>query len=92
MTPLKTIKVQVTDDDIKKGIIRNCSQCPVANAIIRTTGIIAVSVGAYSACIEYSDVLAGYYTLPDDATDRIRVFDYTGRMDPFEFELEIDDD
>lgn len=32
----KTVDIEVTDEDIKKGIRSNCSNCPITLAVLRT--------------------------------------------------------
>ena len=83
--------IEVTRGDVGNGQ-RFCSDsCPVAVAIKRSTGLAHVSVA-----IEYVRLAAENRThclisLPFDVGERISAFDRGEGMEPFSFELELEE-
>lgn len=79
------MKIQVTQEDIDKGLCRSPAHCPVAIAIRRETGNSA-TVYAPVVFINGLDVVE----LPDDASAFVNKFDRGLELvEPFEFELDI---
>ena len=76
------MRIKVTEEDIAEGTRCCNTSCPVANAALRTSRESTVSCG--TASIRIGD---RRYILPDSVGARIKRFDETGIMEPFEFEL-----
>lgn len=79
------MRIEVTEEDIRKGVRLDCYECPVALAISRAT--------ESDAHVEGDVMLDGnrrrVFVLPDEVTRRIRVYDFVGEMEPFSFDLAI---
>lgn len=77
------IRIEVTAEDIERGVLADCTECPVALAVERATGdqahVYDGSVTLTSDCV--------YTSLPDDVNRRIRAYDAGESMVPFSFEL-----
>jgi len=91
--------ITITEEDIKAG--KRCSPCGCRTAIAarRTfgcpvhVGIDEIYLNAQYSQDGYDGSLIGYEDfadLPEDATHRIRLYDRTGHMEPFSFEIDID--
>lgn len=89
--------IYVTQADIDAETIpslaRYCETCPVSRAISRQTKLTSVSVslgrvfhGPPRPRWERANI-----GLPPNACEAIHNFDMGGKMEPFEFELEIDE-
>lgn len=81
------MRIEVTQEDIDRGV-RNCNRgCPVARAIRRCSGETCVSVGDTGCTVGRKR-----HTLPAEAVARIRAFDRpNGVMVPFAFDLDETD-
>jgi hypothetical protein len=93
--------VEVTqEEDIRAGCQGEGTNCPVARAVVRATGIpyawvcsrfIAVYAtwedATNSPLEDYKERSLKYWTTPDEASWRIRLYDETGYMSPFSFQL-----
>ena len=75
------MKVQVTEEDIAKGVPLKIHKCPVARAIARVVGK-EVRVANLSYSFDGSE-----FPLPSVAIDFIADFDIGRPVQPFEFEL-----
>lgn len=85
------MRIQVTIDDIAKGVKGVSESCPVALAIKRQLNPEGVTVGAWN--IDWYQSGKGYWAkLPKDSKVHrfITDFDRGDLVDPFEFELIID--
>jgi len=88
--------IKVEQKHIDKGIKTSCHLCPVALAIA-DSGCIEegqqVTVGTITASIRWGEEGMSLKTcrLPDFVGDRIRRFDCTGDMFPFDFEAYWED-
>jgi hypothetical protein len=80
----KTIKE--TEEHIKSGIRMSAHYCPVANAL-NDAGFKGAGVCSSDWRFENR---TGYIPLPSEVGERIRRFDATGKMEPFEFEVSVD--
>lgn len=78
--------IQVTQTDIDTGTPLNGSECPVANAIRRSSKMASVWVGFFAVRLEDK-----WYQLPKEASRRIRRLDKTLGMKPFCFELNLEE-
>lgn len=76
--------INVTSEDIRKGLRGNGSYCPIARAIRRQTKR-RVNVAGYSYCL----VDRKKYWLPDDAERFVRAFDDFQHVEPFNFHLPV---
>lgn len=79
----KKVVINVTNEDLKKGKIRDPLFCPVALAA-RREGIENASVGLY-----YLTILdqPRSYLLPDEVVKFIAAYDRGEKVAPFSFEL-----
>ncbi len=75
------MKVEVTIEDIAKGVRGDCDNCPVALALKRK-GYPSALVGR---CAIYLTPNSGAHYLSDEVSRRIGEFDRDGTMVPFEF-------
>lgn len=86
--------IQVTQDDIDKGVKNNTKFCPIARAMVRTLGLDGVDdifVGYTVAEVQYAtDGPLEYLEcpLPTEAKDFIEQFDTDHTVEPFEFEVD----
>jgi hypothetical protein len=91
--------VTVTEEDIRSGCQADGENCPIARAVIRATGIpyawicglfIAVYATRNDALAPphgYKEKSLKHWITPVEAARRIRLYDATGYMRPFTFEL-----
>lgn len=90
--------VTVSKEDIAQGCRADGEDCPVARAVVRATGIpyawvCAAFIAVYDTPEDKDDIgdyqskAVKYWQTPEDAVNRIRFYDATGRMNRFEFEL-----
>ena len=82
---MRTITVEVTQDDIDQGRRRSSCECPVALAVKRATGAEWVIVGCSS--VDIGDNKQPF-RLPDDARQFISNYDLGFRPEPITFTLE----
>lgn len=90
MKEMKTIHIEVTQDDINRGIPKNACRCPIALAVRRTTGVEC----AVRPCGSYlhqngSGIDVVSFALPDIASRFIKMFDEYGSVQPFSFDISI---
>jgi hypothetical protein len=83
------MRINVTQEDINKGCQNDSGTCPIALALSRATGN-AVHVRAIYASV-YNWSLLYTTDLPIEARLFIRDFDSGKHVDPFSFELELQD-
>jgi hypothetical protein len=86
----KTIRVEVTAEDIRKGVVGSCDACPVAKALRRTFRTKSATVyyvrSATPRCsVKKLDALP----LPLDAAKFAANFDDGKPVSPFSFDLRI---
>lgn len=85
-----TLKVQVTEDDIKQGVRNECENCPIAKAICRAANyqyivdVVGPEVYFYSSRGDKPKAF-----LPIEITQAIVMYDSNGPMSPMEFDIEI---
>ena len=86
---MKTIKIEVTEEDIRKGVRDNCRECPIASACNRA-GLKYPSV--YPEEIQYwqNIGLKGWRTSAE-VEYWIADYDAGKPVTPFSFEMEIED-
>ena len=86
------IKVEVTQEDIAKGVRADCDFCPVALALRRATGWIwAVRKMRAERFSYFVFVPHLVVALPHVVETFIDTFDKSGEGSPFSFELELND-
>lgn len=78
------VRIDVTQEDIACGCRGNGLACPVGRAAQRALADNTVFAGP--ALLWVGDVKI---SMPGEARKAIAVFDDTGRMDPFTFEVEV---
>lgn len=76
------MKIQVTQEDIDKGIQLDCTDCPIAVAIRRITSLPGIEVDDSHIEIDHKE-----YHTPDEVIEFICVFDAGLTVQPFEFDL-----
>ncbi len=83
------MRIQVTEDDIKRGVRYSCSLCPIARAIRRATGQHPVILDG-SRFVKIGEGLAfAEVEIPRDADIwRLDFDNQNGTVKPFEFELD----
>ena len=87
------VLIQITDDDIRRGIPFNSDSCPVARALRRATKK-PWHVGCTCICLidDKGAVIAGSCTkMPKAAIDFIDDVDCMNTVHPLWFEMEIPD-
>jgi hypothetical protein len=84
----KSVKIEVTEEDIEKGKQSDGTSCPVALAMMRATG----STYVYVDYIE-SRIAGELIYTPKKAEEFMRDFDSDSeiRPGPFAFEIELED-
>lgn len=77
------MRIQVTEEDIKKGVTRSSVCCPIANAVNRTLNTFC--------WVDQDEIIVkdNSYPLPLIAKDFILKFDYLNPVEPFTFNLDI---
>lgn len=83
---MKTVQIEVTAEDIKGGIPDTPYSCPVALAAKRATGL-RVWVHTHTINIEGRPA-----DLPDCAISFIASFDDNKAVEPFAFDIELDEE
>lgn len=82
------IEVNVTKEDIIKGVPKDGQSCPIALALLRATGADEVDVTRESITIDRGGVRKRIKA-PETATAFIDAFDYGYALDPISFTLEF---
>lgn len=80
--------IRVNKKHIAQGTRNDVYENPIALAVCEQTGVEAVAVLCYD---KGGDVIFGGFgcTLTEAVVGHIRAFDETGKMMPFEFELDV---
>jgi len=80
------MKIRVTESDIERGYVGDCYACPVALAIISSTGkfIVKVLPDELSNSIQIDGDI---FEAPTAVVDFVNDFDSGRDVEPFEFEL-----
>jgi hypothetical protein len=86
---VSAIKIDVTSDDIAKGEREQPCRCPIALALTRAHPGQWV-LGEHTADFYFDDA-DGTISLPNEARDFIKRFDNGDPVEPFSFELELDE-
>ena len=81
------MKVEVTQEDINRGMPKVCDRCPIALAM-RRAGCAFVYVEPHRVDWRRRGILSGKYSsLPSEATRFIMAFDNAEPVQPFTFEV-----
>jgi len=80
------ITVQVTLQDIERGLAKNGTECPIALAVSRTTNLWC-RVGQCYLIVSHPEHIVVEYTLPDSAREFISRFDKHAPVEPFTFTM-----
>jgi hypothetical protein len=81
---MTTKKISVTRTHIENGFKCNANECPVANAL--------KDAGFSEPRVSDSFFMSGgrpIVDFPSGVSERIRQYDATGKMEPFEFEVSL---
>ena len=78
------LNINVTQNDINKGVKKSCTSCPIARAIKRLKVVDTVYVYPFTAYINEQ-----HRGLPVEAWQFIQDFDGGREVKPFKFTLEI---
>lgn len=92
---MRTIVINVTQEDIDEGLPDKCSQCPVALAVkryVRPRYYIMVSAQHLTVYPPGPALDQCLYPMPDSVSNFVQNFDDAQRVKPFEFELEVEAD
>jgi hypothetical protein len=88
----KTVRVEVTAEDIASGVRKDCSCCPVAIALGRALALDGrhVAVGWEGATIQASPDAEEHTVKFEDAVGQwMRRFDQGCQVEPFAFDLNV---
>lgn len=93
----ETIRVEVTEEDIREGERDNCRSCPIALALQRALppDVELVTVGRYYARWAFDESKFALWfaaTLPLQAKRFIALFDDGMAVEPFAFELFMEEE
>lgn len=86
----RTVEINVTQNDIKKGLRFSCRECPVARAMsrkIKPPYSLFVSLSKVSIIRESKERPFAQLELPEIAQDFIRRFDGYVKVAPFKFKI-----
>lgn len=83
------IRVEVTKEDIESGIKANCIHCPVAKGLQRALACGEIKVGVNGFDFLGKNGWNFGIELPVFVSLKIQLFDATGEMEPFGFDLDL---
>lgn len=83
------MKIQVTQDDIDRGVRGNVCFCPVALAVKRATSETVYVSGMRIRIIKKANGKALEAPTPSEVSCFIAAFDHYATVEPFEFDLEL---
>lgn len=85
----QALTVEVSDDDIRAGLVGSCGSCPIALAAVRASGA-EVRVGPWTIDVLDSEAMAvASYQMPDAATAFVWRFDNGHQVRPLSFVAEL---
>ena len=82
------LRVEVTAEDIAKGVRNTCDRCPIALAL-SALGVIEPFVDGYA--VEFGNCEEQVRT-PEVASAFIEAFDLGNPVEPFTFEIDVPDE
>jgi hypothetical protein len=86
------IKIEVTEDDILNGKKGSGCFCPIARAVKRKLiPATYVRVTKHDLVTDYSEIFPASASLPNTAQSFIQAFDAGHKVEPFDFEIEVND-
>ena len=80
------MKINVTEDDIKNGVVFACYKCPIALAVKRAVGAANVRVGTETIRI-FKGAVPRHFKMTDAAKVFVKDFDDSKPVQPFSFDL-----
>lgn len=84
------MRVQVTQEDIDKGVDCDSGRCPIARALLRQVpGVVSVCVTVDGVDYAKADGRFAAVELPREAVRFITLFDDGRLVSPFEFDLNL---
>ncbi len=89
---MKTIKIEVTQDDIDNGLQGNCISCPIGRAINRLLNQNYFGRATYDLVKIHSKPSCGVvyvYPMPIHGGNFITSFDKCYKVKPFSFDIDI---
>jgi hypothetical protein len=86
---MKTVTIEVTQEDIEKGQRKDGCNCPIAKAIKRAIPGCCVSVATRWVVLSINGEFCGDSFLPEKALKFIADFDNFNPISPFTFQLEV---
>ena len=86
MSEQRKVTIQVSDEDIRRGVKAKCTGCPVAQAL-RRSGFPDAYVEKKGFWTGPGAIVGDFVRVSARVTRRIRDFDRTGDMDPFSFRI-----
>jgi hypothetical protein len=84
------MKIEVTQQDIDKGLSNNCFLCPIAHAVKRKMNTDCILVYCDRISVMSTIFSSYFYKLPKKAQTFIKQFDDGKPVKPFTFEIEKD--
>lgn len=79
------IKIQVTEEDISRGLKGDCHKCPIALAAYKVLGDIFQGVTRDTIYYKRGDLIKGFYS--NKIKQFVEDFDNGRKVEPFEFEI-----
>lgn len=95
LTEIKEIEINVTQEDIEKGVRNDAMHCPIARAFSRALEPHNLNIGTLT--VQYEDVLFGNkeaaasYDLPQEAGVFVLAFDHNDQVKPFRFKAKLNE-
>lgn len=76
------IEVQITQDDLDKGVRKSCFSCPISLALGREPGVERVSTGTFTVGVHYKDGSYKQYEHTNSSRAFIALIDGGHRLQP----------
>lgn len=87
------MRIEVTAEDIERGMQSNACRCPVALAITRAVGreaFVSIGLARFGSPFRDDGGRSFDVKLPDSATEFYQRFDQYKAVAPFSFDLDLD--
>jgi hypothetical protein len=84
-------KIQVTNEDIRKGRRGTICHCPIARAVKRELGAAGREVRVFPTLLRFQNRRLGQFDIcmPSEAKAFVKDFDGGEQVQPFEFDIKI---
>jgi hypothetical protein len=93
LTELKEVEIDVTQEDIEKGVRNDCANCPIAKAFSRRLEAHNLNLTLMEVCHEHVVIAnkeaAAEFDLPQEASNFISAFDNKRPVAPFKFKAKL---